>query len=117
MVARRTRTHTNPSSARTRGGSFTCCRAMTPPSRRTRTHASGIFRPHQVKPPEAALIVPECGLAGVGGFGAACWWSLLRKVLPGLLVVAGRRGRVRRGDEINHSGFEWLRLEQGKRLR
>src|SRR5260370_769151 len=31
MVSTSTSTHTNPSSARTRVGSFTCCRAMPPP--------------------------------------------------------------------------------------
>ena len=33
-----------------------------------------------------------------------------------MVVVADRRVRVRRVDEIDHSGCEWLRREQAKRL-
>src|SRR5690348_10420787 len=48
--------------------------------------------------------------------GPGRWRSLLGEVLLGLFVAAGWRVRVRRVDEVEHTGCEWLRGEQAKRL-
>src|SRR5262249_42546272 len=48
--------------------------------------------------------------------GPGRWRSLLGEVLFGLFVVAGWRVRVRRVDEGEHPGCEWLRRKQPQRL-
>src|SRR5262249_57972316 len=48
--------------------------------------------------------------------GPGRWRSLLGEVLFGLFVVAGWRVRVRRVDEGEHPGGEWLRRKQPQRL-
>src|SRR5262249_14247221 len=84
-------------------------------------------------PHESPYGQPECAVRSGGRFAAGhhrpdCagaarplarvavrWRSLLGEVLLGLLVVAGRRVRVRRGDETDHSGCEWLGREPAER--
>lgn len=66
-----------------------------------------------------ARLLPAPGISQIAqelAWIAACCRSLLGKVLLGLLVVAGRRIRVRRVDEVDHPGCEWLRRQQAKRL-